>query len=110
MEITQEQKLYAEIVQKAWEDAAFKKELVSNPIEAIEKLTGKKLNLPEGKRLVVRDQTDASIVYINIPTNSNKEMDVELNEAQLEAAAGGMLPPFWLPFPGPFNPLIPASE
>ena len=51
MEFTQEQKTYAEIVQKAWEDADFKKELVSNPVETIEKLTGKKLNLPEGKKL-----------------------------------------------------------
>ncbi|QNS41683.1 TolC family protein [Chryseobacterium manosquense] len=48
MEFTQEQKLYAEIVQKAWEDENFKKELVANPIEAIEKLTGKKLNLCQG--------------------------------------------------------------
>jgi hypothetical protein len=31
------------------EDTAFKAELVVNPVAAIEKLTGKKLNLPEGK-------------------------------------------------------------
>jgi hypothetical protein len=87
MEFTQEQKLFAEIVQKAWEDADFKKELISNPVAAIEKLTGKKLNLPEGKTLVVRDQTDESTVYINIP--STPEVDLELNEEQLEAVSGG---------------------
>lgn len=88
MEITQEQKMYAEIVQKAWENAEFKNELVNNPIEAIEKLTGKKLNLPEGKRIIVRDQTDESSLYINIPAKPNND-DIELNENQLEMVAGG---------------------
>lgn len=87
MEFTQEQKMYAEIVQKAWDDAEFKKELVNNPIEAIEKLTGKKINLPEGKRLAVRDQTDDSAVYINIPAKPNE--DIELNDNQLDMVAGG---------------------
>ncbi len=87
MEITQEQKMYAEIIRKAWEDAAFKNELVSNPVEAIEKFTGKKLNLPADKRIVVRDQTDESVVYINIPGKPSD--DVELSEDQLEMVAGG---------------------
>ena len=42
MKLTQEQKLYTEIVKNAWEDENFKKELVANPIEAIENFTGKK--------------------------------------------------------------------
>lgn len=87
MEFTQEQKLYAEIIQKVWDDVEFKKELMANPVETIEKLTGKKLNLPEGKTLVVRDQTDDSNVYINIP--AKPKMDMELNEDQLEMVAGG---------------------
>lgn len=87
MELSQEQKLYAEIVQKAWEDADFKKELVANPVVAIEKLTGKKMTLPEGETLIVRDQTDESIVYINIP--EKPEVDAELTEDQLEVIAGG---------------------
>jgi hypothetical protein len=36
----------------------------------------------------VRDQTDESTVYINIPAKLNTE-DVELNEEQLEVVAGG---------------------
>ncbi|MEA1847470.1 MULTISPECIES: NHLP leader peptide family RiPP precursor [unclassified Chryseobacterium] len=88
MEITQEQKMYAEIVQKAWDDAGFKKELLENPVEAIEKLTGTKLNLPDGKRIIVRDQTDNSSVYINIPAKPNTD-DIELNENQLDMVAGG---------------------
>jgi hypothetical protein len=90
MEITQEEKFYAEVVNKAWEDADFKKELVANPVAAIEKLTGKTVNLPKGKKLVIRDQTDETKVFINIPTppKDNRD-DVELNEEQLEAVAGG---------------------
>lgn len=114
MEFSQEQKTYIEIVQKAWDDADFKKELTANPVEAIEKLTGKKLHLPEGKTLVVRDQTDESTVYINIPTQPKINVDVELNEEQLEVVAGGIA--VWppkdgdFPFPGgtgPYNPFPP---
>lgn len=92
MEFTQEQKFYAQIVQKAWEDAEFKKELVANPLAAIEKVIGKKLNLPEGKTLVVRDQTDDSTIYINLPAKANLD-DVELTEKELEVVAGGYTTP-----------------
>jgi hypothetical protein len=111
MEFTQEQKLYAEIVQKAWEDADFKKELVANPVAAIEKFTGKKMNLPEGKTFVVRDQTDESAVYINIPATPKKLVDAELDEAQLEAVAGGIVGPGGcipdFPFPWAPTPTFP---
>ncbi|WP_415328995.1 NHLP leader peptide family RiPP precursor [Chryseobacterium sp. MMS23-Vi53] len=117
MEFTQEQKMYAEIVQKAWDDAEFKNELVNNPVATIEKFTGKKLNLPEGKKLVVRDQSDESVVYINIPA-AKSTVDAELSEEQLEAVSGGanvIWPPkggdTTFPFPGgttgPFIPTIP---
>ena len=91
MEITKEQKVYADIVQKAWDDAGFKNELLADPAAAIEKMTGKKLNLPEGKTLVVRDQTDDSQIFINIPAQPNLD-DVELNDDQLEVVAGGVDP------------------
>nr|WP_294924930.1 NHLP leader peptide family RiPP precursor [uncultured Flavobacterium sp.] len=107
MEFTQEQKLYAQVVQKAWDDAAFKNELIADPVAAIEKFIGKKLDLPEGKTLVVRDQTDESAVYINIPA-AKQSTDAQLSEEQLEAVAGGVgniaiWPPIttlpWLPSP-----------
>lgn len=87
MELNQGQKGYAQIVQKAWNDEDFRKSLVENPVETIEKFIGKKLNLPEGKTLVVRDQTDESTVYINIP--ATPEVNAELTEEQLESVAGG---------------------
>ncbi len=90
MEFTKEQKVYAEIVQRAWEDAEFKKELIANPVDAIEKMTGETLNL-QGKTLVVKDQTDESVVHINIPAKATA--DAELNEEQLEAVSGGVWDP-----------------
>jgi arginyl-tRNA synthetase len=99
MEFTQEQKLYAEIVQKAWEDTSFKEELIANPVATIEKFTGKKMSLPEGKTIVVRDQTDESTVYINIPAASKQSVDAELSEEQLETVAGGMIGPIRIPWP-----------
>ncbi len=103
MEFTQEQKLYADIVKKAWEDEQFKSKLIANPIEAIEKLTGQKLDLPQSKTLVVRDQTDGATVYINIPVKPNME-DVELNEKELEVVAGGTS--IWPILIGPLVPIL----
>jgi len=88
MELTKEQELMQRIINEAWENGTFKQQLVDNPVAAIEKLTGGKLNLPEGKELVVRDQTDDKTIFINIPSNPNME-DVELSEEQLEIIAGG---------------------
>ena len=76
------------VISKAWEDADFRKELLASPVEAIEKLTGVEVVLPEGKELIIVDQTDKSKVYVNIP--AEPEMDnIELTEDQLEAIAGG---------------------
>lgn len=90
MKLTREQQLFQTIINKAWEDEAFKQELLSNPHEAIENLTGEKVQLPEGKQLVVRDQTSDEVIYINIPAEQKLD-DVELNEEQLEAVAGGVI-------------------
>ncbi len=76
------------VISKAWEDVEFRKELLVNPVEAIERLTGVEVIVPEGKELVIVDQTDKSKVYVNIP--SEPEIDnIELTEDQLEAIAGG---------------------
>ena len=74
------------IISKCWEDEAFKQLLISDPVQAIEQLSGKPLDT-KGKKLVVTDQTDPSTVYINIPANPD---NVELTEADLEAVAGGV--------------------
>lgn len=82
------QELLGSIISKAWEDPAFKEFLVKDPIAAIEQVTGQKLHLPEGKTIVVRDQTDESTIFINIPAKETLH-DVELSDDQLETVAGG---------------------
>lgn len=76
------------IISKAWEDINFRKDLIADPVKAIEKLTGVKIVLPEGKTLVINDQTDKSKIYVNIPAEPEIE-SMELTEEQLEAVAGG---------------------
>lgn len=97
MELTQEQKLNAQVIERAWEDAQFKSELLANPVEAMEKLTGNKISLSEGQKLVVVDQSDASTVYFNIPRKVELN-SLELTEEQLEMVAGGISPTFYFGF------------
>lgn len=91
MEITLEQKLNAQVVQRAWDDAEFKNQLLASPVETIEKLTGHKISLPEGQKLVVADQSDESTVFFTIPRKVSVN-DLELTEEQLEMVAGGITP------------------
>lgn len=88
MELTEEQKLIQTIAQKASEDIVFKQSLITNPKKTIENFTGKDFNLPKEKTIKVYDQSDASIIYINIPP-SQVEEDVELSEEQLDFISGG---------------------
>jgi hypothetical protein len=95
--ITQEQQLEgAELIktlaQKAWESSAFKNQLVSEPIPTIESATGISI-LPNAK-IVVEDQTDESIIYLNIPRRVNID-ELELTDEQLEMVAGGTDVLFW---------------
>lgn len=82
------QEIIEAIISKAWEDINYRNELIADPIKAIEKLTGVKVAIPEGKTLVITDQTDKSKVYVNIPAEPEIE-NMELSEEQLEAVAGG---------------------
>ncbi len=90
MELTKNQEVLQKVLERAWDDANFKKELVANPMVAIEKLTGEKLELPKGKKLVILDTTDESTVYLKIPTRESVES--ELTDEQLELVAGGVNP------------------
>lgn len=88
MEQNREEEVLRLVISKAWEDVNFRKSLIADPVKAIENLTGAKIVLPEGKTLVINDQTDKSKVYVNIPSEPSIE-DMELTEDQLETIAGG---------------------
>jgi galactose-1-phosphate uridylyltransferase len=82
------QEIIQAVISKSWEDLSFRNELITDPVAAIEKLTGARIVLPEGKTLVFADQTDKSKVYVNIPAEPEME-NMELTEEQLESIAGG---------------------
>ncbi|WP_228378852.1 NHLP leader peptide family RiPP precursor [Chryseobacterium hispalense] len=88
MEVKTAQQVLQLVISKAWEDQTFRKELIENPVAAIESLTGAKITLPEGKELIVADQSDNSKIFVNIPSEPDLE-NMELSEDQLEAIAGG---------------------
>lgn len=85
------QEIIQTVISKAWEDSNFRKELIADPVTAIERLSGVKIVLPEGKTLVIADQTDKSKVYLTIPAEPEME-NMELTEEQLELIAGGKEP------------------
>lgn len=89
--ITQEQQkqgaeLMKTLVEKAWESAAFKDQLVKNPVATIELVTGKKTN--ENYKFIVEDQSDPSAVYLNIPRKIEAG-ELELTDEQLDMVNGG---------------------
>jgi hypothetical protein len=86
MEATEKQQkaneFLASIYAKAWEDEDFKRDLVNNPITALNKFTGRVANFPEDKKLEVSDQTNPDHIYLNIPVKPDVE-NIELTESQL---------------------------
>ncbi len=88
MQLTREQQLLNNVIQKAWDDKAFKESLIKNPLEVIQSLTGEQLHLPSDKTIVVTDQSSQNVIHINIPAQPSMD-DIELNEEQLEIVAGG---------------------
>ena len=88
MTTTEKQSLIRRIIKEAWANETFKAELMADPVGSIEKFTGQKFVLPQGKKLVVRDQTNENTIFINIPQEPDFE-NMELSEEQLEAVAGG---------------------
>lgn len=76
------------IVERAHSDESFKNLLIDNPQAAIKEFTGKDFNLKANRSIVVEDQTDSDVVYLNIPRKVELE-DLELSEKELETVAGG---------------------
>jgi hypothetical protein len=76
------------LISKSWEDEAFKREFIASPVKTIEKTTGKPNHLPAGMTVLVEDQTNPSIIYLNIPAKPDYS-NIELTDEQLEVIAGG---------------------
>ncbi|MBL4605360.1 MAG: hypothetical protein JKY02_06815, partial [Flavobacteriaceae bacterium] len=59
------QEFLVTIYTKAWVDKNFKQELIKNPVKTLNKFTGKKVNFPIDKTLVIEDQTNSNYIYLN---------------------------------------------
>jgi hypothetical protein len=74
-------KVYAQIVAKAWADPAFKAKLLADPMTALKEAGH---TVPEG--LVVKTvENTGKLVYLVVPAKPK-----ELSDAQLDAMAGGI--------------------
>lgn len=67
MERTKEQLMIQEVLTEAWNNPGFKADLLTDPLTAIQQLTGLELHLPPGKTLAVVDQSDNDIIWLQIP-------------------------------------------
>ena len=80
-------KLERKLIEQAWEDEAFKQELLSNPKAAFEKETGQEL--PKDLEIEVIQET-ANKVYLVLPNNPiSATTEGELSDEALETVAGG---------------------
>lgn len=92
--ITQEQlkqgaELKRILLEQAWSNPEFKSKLIAEPRKAISLMIGdNNSSIQSNKKIVVEDQTDKSIIYINIPFMPNLD-ELELTQEQLEMVSGG---------------------
>lgn len=87
----QTKKALLEITVKALKDESYKKRLEANPVEAIKEVFP---DFSTDAKIVVQDQTDSNVVYLNISPFAAASLyesieELELNEAELELISGG---------------------
>ncbi|WP_367393037.1 NHLP leader peptide family RiPP precursor [Lewinella sp. LCG006] len=82
------QYLMQDLITRSHQSEEFKKELISNPETTIEKVVGAEMRIPAGSRIIVEDQSNTDVLYLNIPRQVELD-EVELTDEQLELVAGG---------------------
>jgi ribosomal protein S18 acetylase RimI-like enzyme len=75
------------LIEKAWEDEAFRQELLTNPKAVYAQETGHEL--PEGFEIEIIDETPGTIKMILPHNPAPAEVEGELSDEALEAVAGG---------------------
>jgi hypothetical protein len=68
------------IIQKAWEDSEFKKQLIENPKAALKEAFG--INVPDSIKLNILKETDTNLYFV-LPQNPAAVK----NESNVEGAA-----------------------
>jgi hypothetical protein len=72
------------LIEKCWKDPDFKKQIVSDPKEMLERYTGQKL--PKQVQIFIHEE-DANTLHFSIPPAPSNL--TELSDADLEKVAGG---------------------
>ncbi|MEQ9625567.1 NHLP leader peptide family RiPP precursor [Coleofasciculus chthonoplastes] len=80
--------LEAQLIERAWQDEAFRQALLSNPKAVIEAELGNKL--PEDLQVTVLEETP-NLIYIVLPINPDKLTDQDLSAEELDLVAGGSM-------------------
>ena len=94
MKIMQEQRqkgqeVYGQLIRKASQSHVFKKNLIENPHQTIENEIGNGFRFSTNRNnIIVEDQSDEKIIYLNIPRKINLD-ELELTDEELEKVAGG---------------------
>jgi len=91
MRITEEQKrqgqeLHKALIEKAWKSDSFKDQLIDNPHDTINTITGGSIS--RDVNIIIEDQTDEEFIFLNIPRKVNVD-NIELTDEQLETVSGG---------------------
>lgn len=91
--MTERYEFEQKLIERAWEDEAFKQKLLSNPKAVFEEESGEEL--PKSLEIEVL-QESANKVYLVLPNNpaSAIETEGELSEEALESVAGGSIKKF----------------
>ncbi len=101
--------LEAKIIAKAWQDEAFKQELINNPKATISREMGLVEVSQNLEFRVVEENADT--FYLVLPMKPNIAVaGHELSEDQLEAVAGGGIPTFGNICQQTFNSLVKTLE
>ena len=76
-----------DLIEKSYTDSNFKKEFISNPEKVIE--SSYNIEVRNDIKLVVDDQSDKNIIFLNIPRKVDID-DLGLTDEELEKVAGGV--------------------
>ncbi|MEM6718280.1 MAG: hypothetical protein AAF611_03095 [Bacteroidota bacterium] len=76
-----------DVIRRCHEDDSFKDRLIENPVSVVNEDYNLFLK-NDTTQLIVEDQSDENIIYINIPKRIDFD-DIQLTEEELERVAGG---------------------
>jgi hypothetical protein len=82
------QDLEAQLIERAWQDEAFRQELLCNPKAVIEGELDKEL--PENLQITVLEET-SNLIYLVLPANPDQLVEQELSAEELDLVAGGSM-------------------